>query len=53
MSGDLSRWMGSVSDIDKSNEYAKKPPLFLKKGDEMTLEIDNLGSQKQKVILSD
>ena len=32
---------------------AKKPPLFLKKGDEMTLEIDNLGSQKQKVILSD
>ena len=30
MSGDLSRWMGSVSDIDKSNEYAKKPPLFKK-----------------------
>ena len=30
MSGDLSRWMGSVSDIDKSNEYAKKQPLFKK-----------------------
>ena len=30
MSGDLSRWMGSVSDIDKSNEYTKKPPLFKK-----------------------
>jgi len=30
MSGDLSRWMGSVSDIDKSSEYAKKPPLFKK-----------------------
>ena len=30
MSGDLSRWMGAVSDIDKANEYAKKPPLFKK-----------------------
>ena len=30
MSGDLSRWMGSVSDIDKAGEYAKKPPLFKK-----------------------
>ena len=30
MSGDLSRWMGAVSDIDKSNAYAKKPPLFKK-----------------------
>ena len=30
MSGDLSRWMGAVSDIDKSNEYAQKPPLFKK-----------------------
>ena len=28
MSGDLSRWMGSVSDINKADEYAKKPPLF-------------------------
>ena len=28
MSGDLSRWMGAVS--DKSSEYAKKPPLFKK-----------------------
>jgi len=30
MSGDLSRWMGSVSDIDKAGEFAKKPPLFKK-----------------------
>ena len=30
MSGDLSRWMGSVSDIHKADEYAKKPPLFKK-----------------------
>ena len=30
MSGDLSRWMGSGSDIHKSDEYAKKPPLFKK-----------------------
>ena len=26
MSGDLSRWMGSVSDINKADEYAKKYP---------------------------
>ena len=30
LSGDLSRWMGSVSDINKADEYAKKPPLFKK-----------------------
>ena len=30
MSGDLSRWMGSVSDIHKADEDAKKPPLFKK-----------------------
>ena len=30
MSGDLSRWMGAAADIDKSNEYTKKPPLFKK-----------------------
>ena len=28
---------------------AKKPPVFLKPGDEMSLFIDNLGNQKQKV----
>ena len=28
----------------------KKPQIFLKSGDEMLLKIDNLGSQKQKVI---
>ena len=30
MAGDLSRWMGSVSDIKKAEEYNKKPPLFKK-----------------------
>ena len=30
MAGDLSRWMGAVSDIKKSDEYNKKPPLFKK-----------------------
>ena len=30
MSGDLSRWMWSVSDINKADEHAKKPPLFKK-----------------------
>ena len=30
MTGDLSRWMGAASDIDKAGEYAKKPPLFKK-----------------------
>ena len=30
MAGDLGRWMGSVSDIDKAGEYAKNPPLFKK-----------------------
>ena len=30
MAGDLSRWMGAVSDIKKSEEYTKKQPLFKK-----------------------
>ena len=30
MAGDLSRWMGAVSAIKKSEELAKKPPLFKK-----------------------
>lgn len=30
MSGDLSRWMGAASDINKAEEYSKKPPLFKK-----------------------
>ena len=30
MAGDLSRWMGAVSDIKKADEYNKKPPLFKK-----------------------
>ena len=29
---------------------AKKPPVFLKAGDEMSLFIDTLGNQKQNVI---
>ena len=30
MAGDLSRWMGAVTDIKKADEYNKKPPLFKK-----------------------
>ena len=30
MSGDLSRWLVAASDINKADEYAKKPPLFKK-----------------------
>ena len=30
MAGDLGRWMGAVSDINKADEMAKKPPLFKK-----------------------
>ena len=30
MAGDLSRWMGSVSDINKAEQYNKKPHLFKK-----------------------
>ena len=30
MAGAIGKWMGAVSDIDKSGEYAKKPPLFKK-----------------------
>ena len=30
MAGDLSRWMGAVSDIKKAEELNQKPPLFKK-----------------------
>ena len=30
MAGDLGRWMGAASGIDKAGEYAKNPPLFKK-----------------------
>ena len=30
MSKDLGRWMGAVSDINKAEQYNKKPPLFKK-----------------------
>ena len=30
MSGSIGKWMGAVSDIHKSAEYSKKPPLFKK-----------------------
>jgi len=30
MGSDLGRWMGAVSDINKANDYAKKPPIFKK-----------------------
>jgi hypothetical protein len=30
MAGAIGKWMGAVSDINKSDEFAKKPPLFKK-----------------------
>jgi len=30
MSGDISRWMGAVSDVDNIEKKAKNPPLFKK-----------------------
>ena len=42
MAGDLSRWMGAVSDIKKADEYNKKPPLFKK--------IFNAGSVEEEAM---
>ena len=30
MSGDLSRWMGAISDIKQAEKISKNPPLFKK-----------------------
>tara|TARA_X000001382_G_scaffold28389_2_gene18117 strand:+ start:1846 stop:2322 length:477 start_codon:yes stop_codon:yes gene_type:complete len=30
MTGDLSKWMGAVSDIDQKHKSTKKPPIFRK-----------------------
>ena len=42
MAGDLSRWMGAVSDIKKAEEYNKKPPIFKK--------IFNAGSVEEEAM---
>ena len=42
MAGDLSRWMGAVSDIKKAEEYNKKPPIFKK--------IFNAGSGEEEAM---
>ena len=42
MAGDLSRWMGAVSDIQKADQYNKKPPLFKK--------IFNAGSVEEEAM---
>ena len=42
MAGDLSRWMGAVSDIQKAAQYNKKPPLFKK--------IFNAGSVEEEAM---
>ena len=42
MAGDLSRWMGAVSDIQKADQYNKKPPLFTK--------IFNAGSVEEEAM---
>ena len=44
MAGDLSRWMGAVSDIRKADEYNKKPPLFKK--------LFNAGSVEEEAMQS-
>ena len=38
MSGDLSRWMGAVSDVDNAEKQAKNPPLFKKLFDKQSIE---------------
>ena len=30
MAGDLSRWMGAMSDLDQAEKEAKNPPIFKK-----------------------
>ena len=42
MAGDLSRWMGAVSDIQKADQYNIKPPLFKK--------IFNAGSVEEEAM---
>ena len=42
MAGQIGKWMGAVSDIDKSGEYAKKPPLFKK--------VFNAGSVEEEAL---
>ena len=42
MAGDLSRWMGAVSDVQKADQYNKKPPLFKK--------IFNAGSVEEEAM---
>ena len=42
MAGDLSRWMGAVSDIQKADQYNKKPPQFKK--------IFNAGSVEEEAM---
>ena len=42
MAGDLSRWMGAVSDINKAEEYKNKPPLFKKSFASGTIEQEAL-----------
>ena len=42
MAGDLSRWMCAVSDIQKADQYNKKPPLFKK--------IFNAGSVEEEAM---
>ena len=42
MAGDLSRWMGAVSDIQKADQYNKKPHLFKK--------IFNAGSVEEEAM---
>ena len=53
MAGDLSRWMGAVSDIKKAEEYNKKPPLFKKLFNAGSVEEESMeifmAKKKQKI----
>ena len=54
MTGDLSRWMGAISDIKQAEVQSKNPPIF-KYGKRLhrspTLETRTLAKGKRKVIL--
>ena len=43
----------AIPDKEAGVGMARKPQIFLKSGDEMSLNIDKLGSQKQKVFSYD
>jgi len=49
MAGDLSRWMGAMSDLNKAHDHAKKPPLFKKLMASKTVEQEALEAWQAKI----